>query len=326
MLAGMKWLLIAAVLAAASLGDASAQAYPSRPIRIIVAFAPGGSGDTIARIVAERMRVPLGQTIVIENIGGASGSVGVGRAARASPDGYTLSYGNWPTHVLNGAIYPLPYDVRADFEPVAQLVNEALLIVARKSLPAANLKELIAWLKANPDKASVGTTGLGGVSHVIGVFFQKETGTRFQFVPYRGVGPAMQDMIAGQIDLMFDPSANSVPQVRGGAIRAYAVTAKRRLAVVPDVPTVDEAGLPGFYASNWRALFVPKGTPRPIIAKLNAAVVEALTDPAVRQRLADLGQEIPPREQLTPAALGAMQKAEIDKWWPVIRAANIKAE
>jgi tripartite-type tricarboxylate transporter receptor subunit TctC len=318
--------VLAAVITAASSGSATAQVYPSRPIKMVVAFAAGGSGDTIARILAERMRVSLGQTIVIENVGGASGSVGVGRVARAAGDGYTLCYGNWATHVLNGAIYPLPYDVQNDFEPVAQLVTETTLIVARKTMPANDLKELIAWLKANPDKASVGTTGLGAVSHVLGVFFQKETGTRFQFVPYRGVGPAMQDMIAGQIDMMFDLTANSLPQLRAGAIKGYAVTARRRLAALPDVPTVDEAGLPGFYASNWRALFVPRGTPKPIVGKLNAAVVQALADPAVRQRLADLGQEIPPREQQSPEALAALQKAEIDKWWPIIRAANIRAE
>jgi len=323
----MKQLILAAVIAAAaSIGSATAQVYPSRPITMVVAFAAGGSGDTIARILAERMRASLGQPVIIGNVGGASGSIGVGRVARAAADGYTLSFGNWPTHVLNGAVYALPYDVLKDFEPVAQLVNETMLIVARKTMPANDLKELIAWLKANPDKASVGTTGPGGVSHVLGVFFQKETGTRFQFVPYRGVGPAMQDMVAGQIDMMFDLTANSLPQVRAGTIKGYAVTARSRLPALPDVPTVDEAGLPGFYASNWRALFVPKGTPKPIVDKLNAAVVDALADPAVRQRLADLGQEIPPREQQSPEALGTLQKAEIEKWWPIIKAANIRAD
>jgi tripartite-type tricarboxylate transporter receptor subunit TctC len=323
----MKQLVLAAAIAAAATtGSATAQTYPSRPITMVVAFAAGGSGDTIARILAERMRASLGQPVIIENIGGASGSIGVGRVARAPADGYMLSFGNWPTHVLNGAVYNLSYDVLNDFDPLAQLVNETMLIVARKNMPAQDLKELIAWLKANPDKASVGTTGPGGVSHVLGVFFQKQTGTRFQFVPYRGVGPAMQDMIAGQIDMMFDVMANSLPQVRAGTIKAYAVTTKNRLAAAPDVPTVDEAGLPGFYASNWRALFVPKGTPKAIVDKLNAAVVEALADPAVRQRLADLGQEIPPRAQQSPEALGALQKADIEKWWPIIKAANIKAQ
>ena len=304
---------------------ASAQAYPSRPITAVVAFAAGGSGDTIARILAEHMRKTLGQTIVIENVGGAAGSIGVGSVARAPADGYTLIFGNWPTHVLNGAIYALPYHVLNDFEPIAQLATESIVIVAKKAMPPNDLKGLIAWLKANPDKASAGTTGAGGVGHVIGIFFQKETGTQFQFVPYRGVGPAMQDLVAGQIDLMFDTSANSLPQVRAGSIKAYAVTSKTRLAAAPEIPTVDEAGLPGFHISNWRGLWAPRGTTKEVIAKLNDAVVQALADPTVRQRLADLGQEIPPREQQTPEALGAYHKADIDKWWPVIKAANIKA-
>jgi tripartite-type tricarboxylate transporter receptor subunit TctC len=304
---------------------ASAQAYPSRPITAVVAFAAGGSGDTIARILAEHMRKTLGQTIVIENVGGAAGSIGVGSVARAPADGYTLIFGNWPTHVLNGAIYALPYHVLNDFEPIAQLATESIVIVAKKAMPPNDLKGLIAWLKANPGKASAGTTGAGGVGHVIGIFFQKETGTQFQFVPYRGVGPAMQDLVAGQIDLMFDTSANSLPQVRAGSIKAYAVTSKTRLAAAPEIPTVDEAGLPGFHISNWRGLWAPRGTPKEVIAKLNDAVVQALADPTVRQRLADLRQEIPPREQQTPEALGAYHKADIDKWWPVIKAANIKA-
>jgi tripartite-type tricarboxylate transporter receptor subunit TctC len=307
--------------------DVAAQTYPSRPITIVVAFAAGGSGDTIARILADHMREQLGQTIVVENVGGAAGSIGVGRVARAAPDGYTISAGNWPTHVLNGAIFPsLGYDVLTDFEPIALIATESVVIVGKKAIPANDLKELIAWLKANPDKASAGTTGSGGVGHVVGVFFQKETGTQFQFVPYRGVGPAMQDMIAGQIDIMFDTSANSLPQVRSGSIKGYAVTAKTRLPAAPDIPTVDEAGLPNFHISNWRGLWAPKGTPRDVIEKLNAAVRSALADPTVRKRLGDLGQELFPPEQLTPEALGALQKAEIEKWWPIIKAANIKAQ
>jgi len=304
---------------------ARAQAWPSRPITAIVSFAAGGSGDTIGRILAEHMRTTLGQTIVVENIGGAAGSIGVGRVARAAPDGYTLIFGNWPTHVLNGAIYSLPYHVLNDFEPIAMIASESIVIVAKKAMPANNLKELIAWMKANPDKASAGTTGAGGVGHVIGVFFQKETGTQFQFVPYRGLAPAMQDLVSGQIDIMFDTSANSLPQVRGGNVKVYAVTSKERLASAPDIPTVDEAGLPGFHISNWRGLWAPKGTPKDVIAKLNDAVVRALADPTVRKRLADLGQEIPPREQQTPEALGAYQKADIERWWPIMKAANIKA-
>jgi len=304
---------------------AHAQAYPARPITAVVAFAAGGSGDTIARILAEHMQKTLGQTIVIENVGAAAGTIGVGRVARAANDGYTLIFGNWPTHVLNGAIYSLPYHVLNDFEPIAQLASESIVIVAKKTLPPNNLKELIAWLKANPNKASAGTTGAGGVGHVIGIFFQKETGTQFQFVPYRGVGPAMQDLVAGQIDLMFDTSANSLPQVRAGTVKGFAVTSKTRLASAPDVPTVDEAGMPGFHISNWRGLWAPKGTPKDVIAKLNDSVVKALADPAVRQRLGDLGQEIPARADQTPEALGAFQKADIERWWPIIKAADIKA-
>jgi len=303
---------------------ARGQDYPSRPITAIVAFAAGGSGDTIARILAEHMRKTLGQTIVIENVGGAAGTIGVGRVARAAPDGYTISFGNWPTHVLNGAIYPLPYHVFDDFEPVAMLATESIVIVGNKGLPPNDLKGLIAWLKANPDKASAGTTGAGGVGHVIGVFFQKETGTQFQFVPYRGVGPAMQDLVAGQIHIMFDTSANSIPQVRAGIVKAFAVASKARVASAPEIPTVDEAGLPGFHISNWRGLWAPKGTPKDVIAKVNDAVVRALADPTVSKQLADLGQEIPPREQQTPEALASYQKANISRWWPIIKAANIK--
>jgi tripartite-type tricarboxylate transporter receptor subunit TctC len=303
---------------------ARAQAYPSRPITAVVAFAAGGSGDTIARIMGDHMRKTLGQTIVVENVGGAAGTIGTGRVARAAPDGYTVIFGNWPTHVLNGAIYPLTYHVLNDFEPVAMLATESIVIVGKKALPPNNLKGLIAWLKDNPNKASAGTTGAGGVGHVIGLFFQKETGTQFQFVPYRGVGPAMQDLVSGQIDIMFDTSANSLPQVRGGTIKGFAVTSQARLESAPNLPTVDEAGLPGFHISNWRGLWAPKGTPKDVIAKLNDAVVKALADPDVRKRLGDLGQEIPPREQQTPEALAKYQKADIERWWPVIKAAKIK--
>jgi tripartite-type tricarboxylate transporter receptor subunit TctC len=322
-----KLSLVAAFVALlAGISGIAAQTYPSRPITLVVAFAAGGSGDTIARILADHMRSDLGQTVIVENVGGAAGSIGVGRVARSAPDGYTISAGNWPTHVLNGAIYSLNYDVLKDFEPISLVATESIVIVGRKDLPAAGLKDLIAWLRANPDKASAGTSGPGSVGHVVGVFFQKETGTRFTFVPYRGVGPAIQDMIAGQIDIMFDTSANSLPQVRSGNVKAFAVTSKTRLPAAPDIPTVEEAGLPGFHISNWRGLWAPKGTPRDVILKLNAAARNALADPTVHKRLGDLGQELFPPEQLTPEALGTLQAAEIAKWWPIIKAANIKAQ
>ncbi len=303
-----------------------AQTYPSRPITMIVPFPAGGATDTLGRLLGERMRGFLGQPVVIENVAGAAGSIGVGRAVRAAPDGYTLSIGTSTTHVLIGALYALPFDLLKDLEPVALIASEPLLVVTKKSMPATDLKELIAWLKANPGKASAGIAGVGATGHVTGLAFQQETDTRFQFVPYRGNGPAMQDLIAGQIDLMIEPSSNFVGQVRAGSLKAFAITAKTRLAAAPDIPTVDEAGLAGFYASLWYGLWVPKDTPKDIIAKLNAALVEALEAPPVRSRLAELGPEIAPRDQQTPAALAALQKAEIEKWWPIIKAANIKAE
>jgi tripartite-type tricarboxylate transporter receptor subunit TctC len=315
---------ITAVLVIAAVNTASAQVYPSRPITLIVPFPAGGSTDAIGRIVAERMRVSLGQPVIIENVGGAGGSIGVGRVARATPDGYTLDIGQWDTHVANGATFSLSYDVLKDFEPVALISSNPFLILAKKAMPADDLKSLIAWLKGNPDKASQAIPTAG--SHVAGILFQKETGTRFAFVPYRGGGPAMQDLVAGQIDLMIIQAAVALPQVRAGAIKAYAVTASSRFPAAPDIPTVDEAGLPGIHISGWFALFAPKGTPTEVVTKLNTAVVEALADPTVRARLANLGQEIFPREQQTPQALAAYHKAEIEKWWPIIKAANIKAE
>jgi tripartite-type tricarboxylate transporter receptor subunit TctC len=287
---------------------------------MIVPLAAGGPIDAIARIVAEGMSASLGQPVIIENVTGASGSLGVGRVARAKPDGYTISLGYIGTHVFNGAAFPLPYDLLNDFEPVSLLVSNPLLIVARKTMAAKDLRELIAWLKANPDKASEGTTGPGGSSQVAGIYFQKETGTRFQLVPYRGAAPMMQDLLAGRIDLMFDFVANSLPQVLSGTIKAYAVTAPSRLPAAPDIPTVDEAGLPGFYVTAWEGVWAPKGTPKDVIGKLNAAIVAALADSSVRRQLADLGQDIYPRDQQTPEALGALQRAEIKKWWPIIKA------
>ena len=304
---------------------ASAQTYPTRPITMIVPFPAGGPTDVIARTLAEHMKVSLGQNIVVENIAGAGGSIGVSRAALAMGNGYTLSIGSISTHVMNGAVYPLDFDLQTAFEPISLLASSPLLIIGKKNLPAKDLKEFIAWLKANPDKASQGTFGAGNISHVAGIYFQRETGTRFAFVPYRGSPPAMLDLLAGQIDMMFDLAASAIPQVRAGAVKCYAVTAKTRMAAAPDIPTVDEAGLPGFYMSLWNGLWVPKGTHRDIVSKLNAAVIDALAHPSVRQRLTDLGLEIAPREEQTPEALRALQKAEIEKWWPIIKAAGVKA-
>jgi len=324
----MKTLLAALVAAAtfAGISPVAAQAYPTHPITMVVPFSAGGPTDTIARIMAERMGKALGQTVVVENVTGAAGSIGVGRVARAAPDGYTLSIGHWSTHVVNGAVYELSYELLKDFEPVAMIATNPQLIVTRTTVPATNLNELITWVKVNQEKVSVGTAGVGSASHVGGIYFQNIIDAKLLFVPYRGTAPAMQDLIAGRTDLMLDQAANSLPWVRSGKIRAYAVTAKARMAAAPDIPTVDEAGLPGLYIAVWHALWVPKGTPKDIVARLNAAVVEALADPSVRQRLADLGQEIPPREQQTPDALGAYHQAEIAKWWPLIKAAGIKAE
>ena len=318
--------LALAALAIAGAVPATAQPFPARPLNMIVPFAPGGPTDTIGRIIAERVRAPLGQPVIIENVTGAGGSIGVGRVVRAAPDGYTISIGNSSSHVFNGAIYSLQYDLLNDLEPVALLCSQPLLIVAKKAMPADDLKRLIAWLQANPDKASQGTPGAGTAAHITGAFFQKQTGTRFAFVPYRGTGPAMQDLIAGQIDFMIDTPTNSLPHVRAGAIKVYAVTDTHRLAAAPDIPTVDEAGLSGLYALNWQAVFVPKGTPKDVVTRLNSAIVTALGDATVRRRLTGIGQEIFPREQQTPEALAAYQKAEIEKWWPIVKEANIKAE
>jgi tripartite-type tricarboxylate transporter receptor subunit TctC len=305
---------------------AKAQVYPSRPITMVVPFPPGGPLDSVARITAEAMRVSLGQPVIIENVAGAAGSLGVGRVARAAADGYTLSAGFVGTHVFNGATYTLQYDVLKDFEPISLIANNSWLIVAKKTMPANDLKDLIAWLKSNPDKASQGTAGPGSPHHVAGVFFQKETGTRFQFVPYRGAAPAMQALVAGQIELIIDSPTIAMPQVRAGTIKGYAVAAKSRLATAPDIPTVDEAGLPGFYFWGWSGLWAPKGTPKEVIAKLSTAVADGLAEAAVRSRFADIGMQVFPREQQTPEALSAHQKAEIAKWWPIIKAAGIKVE
>jgi tripartite-type tricarboxylate transporter receptor subunit TctC len=307
-------------------GSVTAQPYPSRPITMLAPFPEGAPVDAVGRIIAERMRHSLGQAIIVENISGGGGSIGVARAARAAADGYTISLGNFSSHVLAAAIQKVQYDVLKEFEPVVLLASNPQLIVSRNTVPAIDLRGLIAWLMANGEKATAGTAGVGSVSHIAGVFFQKETGTHFQFVPYRGVNLAQQDLIGGQIDLLFDQAINALANVHAGKIRAYAVTAKSRLDSAPDIPTVDEAGLPALHMSVWNALWVPKYTPKDIVAKLNASAVEALADPAVRRHLGERGLDIPPRERQTPEALGAFHKAEIEKWWPIIRAAAIKTE
>ncbi len=323
-----KWLtvLLVAALGLGSAGLAAAQNYPARPLTMIVPFPAGGATDTLARFLGENMRPLLGQPVVIENVAGAAGSLGVGRAVRSAGDGYTLSIGTSTTHMLIGGLYPLPFDLLKDLEPVIQIGSEPLLIVGKKGLPANDLQGLIAWLKANPDKASVGIAGVGATGHLTGISFQKATGTKFQFVPYRGNAPAMQDLLAGQIDFMIEPSSNFKSLVGAGSVKPFAVTGTARLPSSPDIPTADEAGLPGFFASLWYGLWVPKDTPKDIIAKLNATMVQVLADPSVKKRFDDLGIQIAPLDRQSPEALRAFQKAEAERWWPIIKAANIKVE
>jgi len=305
---------------------ARAQAFPSRPITMVVPVPAGGAMDTNARLVAQGMRDALGQPVVIENITGASGSIGAGRVARAAPDGYTICYGANVTHALNAAVYTLNYDVVADFEPIALIGSTPWLVAARKNLPANDLRGLIAWLKANPDKASSGTAGPGSPSHIGGVLFQNITGTRFQLIPYKGTAPSIPDLVSGNLDMAILDPITSLPQFRGGRIKIFAVMAKSRTATAPDIPTVDEAGAPGAYIEPWQAMFAPKGTPKDVIAKLNSAVISALGDPAIRKRFVEQSYVLTPRENLTPAYLATFQKAEIAKWTPIIKAAGIKAK
>ena len=324
----MKTPLVIFALAAtfgASLSG-TAQTYPSRSITIVVPFSAGGPTDTLARIMSERMRKTLGQPVVIDNTTGAGGSIGVGKVARAAPDGYMVSIGHWGTHVVNGAYYSLPFNLLTDFEPVAMIASNPQIIISKTAVPATNLKELIAWINANQGKVLMGTGGVGGASHMAAIYFQSKIGAEFQYVPYRGGAPALQALLAGEIDLYVTQISNVAGQIKAGRVRAYAVTANTRQAAAPEIPTVDEAGVPGLYTSVWHGIWLPKSTPRDVIMKLNAAIVETLADPVVRQRFADLGQEIPPREQQTPEALFAYHKAEIDKWWPMIKAAGLKAE
>ena len=323
----MTRLLVAVALAAGlQMGSAAAQDYPTRPITIIVPFPAGGPTDTLARIMGDRMKASLGQPLVVENVTGAGATIGVGRAVQAAPDGYTVIVGNWTSHVGAGALYPVQWHILRDLEPVAPLSVSSLMIVGRTSLPANNAKELITWLKANPDKASAASVGSGSGAHICGLYFQEKTGTRFQFIPYRGGAPAMQDLVAGQIDLMCAEASQTLSHVRGGKMKAFAVMSKTRFPALPDVPTMEEVGVTGLEISFWHGMWAPKGTPAAVIAKLNDAVVAAFEDPAVRKRIGDLGQAIPAREALTPAALATHHKAEVEKWWPIIKAANIKVE
>ncbi len=315
-----------AIAALAGIAGAQAQTYPSRPITIVVPFPPGGSTGAMARILLEPMQAALGQTIIIENVGGGGGSIGVGRVARAAPDGYTVSFSHMQTHVLNGAVLNLSYDVVTDFEPVALISDTPQTIVARTSFPANNLRETIDWLKANPGKGTVGVVGVGGPGDITVWQFQKLTGTSLQLVPYRGGAPLLQDLVSGQIDFNFGQASTYLGAVRSGQLKAMAVQAKQRWSIAPEIPTVDEAGVPGLYGSYWHGMWVPKDTPKDIVAKLNAAVVAALADPAVKKRFNDFGQELWPRDKQTPEALAAHQKAEIERWWPIIKASGIKVQ
>lgn len=318
---------VALVFIATSFVSALAQTYPSRPITIVVGLPSGSSTDIFTRVLGERMKSTLGQSLIVENLTGAGGTIGTARAARAAPDGYTLSVGNVGTHVVSPATYPnIQYHPLNDFEPVALFATSPYWLIAKKALPPKDLRELITWLKANPDKASLAMVGTGGIDQIVGTYFQQQTGTRFQFVPYRGGAPAIQDLLAGHVDLRFDAVSGALAQVRSGQLKAYAVLGKARVPAAPEIPTTDELGVPALYVTFWFGLWAPKGTPKPVVGRLNNAVVEALEDPAVRRRITDLGAEIPPREQQTPEAFGVFHKAEVDKWWPFIKSANIKAE
>ena len=322
----IKAMIAIALGAVCAIGGANAQSFPSRPVTILVPLAAGGSTDTIGRIIAEGMRPHLGQPVIVENSPGAGGSTGVIRVARGTPDGYTVQIGQWGTNVASGAVYDLPIDLLKDLEPVGLICTQPFMIVGRKNLPANNLKELIAWIKDNPGKVTLGNAGIGSPGHVSGVFFQNTIGAKMVFVPYRSAGPASQDMLAGNIDMMMDTAATSGNYVKNGLLKAFAISANKRSPAMPDVPTVDEAGMPGFYFYFWHALWVPKGTPPDVIAKLNDALVKARNDPATRKRLADAGQEFFPDSMNAPEGLAKFQKEEIDKWWPVIKSAGIRAQ
>jgi tripartite-type tricarboxylate transporter receptor subunit TctC len=322
-----KTLLAACALLATFAGVASAdEKFPAHPITVVVPFSAGGPSDAMMRILGERMKLSLGEAILVENTTGAGGSIGVGRVVHSPPDGYTVGFGHLGTHVANGAIYKLNYDLVADLEPVVLLPSNPMVVVSKNAVPAKTLPELIAWLKSRPQPATAGTAGAGSGSHIAGLAFENAAGIKLQYVPYRGTGPALNDLVAGQIDIIVDQTSNSINQIRAGNIRAYAVTDSKRVDQAPDIPTVDEVGLPNFHMTLWSGLWVPKGTPKEIIEKLNKAVLEALADPQVMKQLENLGLQMPPADKSTPEALGDWQKAEIAKWWPVIKAAHVKVD
>ncbi len=321
--AALATVLIAAIAATTT---AYADDYPSHPIVMVVPLAPGGSTDVLARITAQGMSKQLGQPVVVENTSGAGGTIGVTKAERSAPDGYTILFGQWGTNMANGAIYSLDFDLVKDFEPIALVATQPFMIDARKALPPNNLKELIAWLKQNGDKTTEGNSGVGSPSHIAGILLQQTLGVKWQMVPYRSAGLSMQDLVAGNVDIALDAPAVVMPQYKAGTVKTFAAAAPKRVGVMPDIPTTDEAGLPGFYFSFWHAIWAPKGTPKDIIAKLNKAVVAGLADPEIHKRMIDLAQDIYPPEQQTPEALLAFQQAEIAKWWPIIKAAGVKAE
>jgi len=324
----MRKTLLAALIATFALtaSASAAENYPSHPITIVVPFAAGGPSDAMMRILGEPMKLSLGQTILIENTTGAGGSIGVGRVVHSAPDGYTIGFGHLGTHVANGAIYKLNYDLVTDLEPIVLLPSNPMVIVSKNAVPAKSLQELIGWLKSRPQPATAGTAGAGSGSHIAGLALESAAGVKLQYVPYRGTGPALNDLVAGQIDLIVDQISNSINQIRAGTIRAYAVTDSQRVEQAPDIPTVDEAGLSNFHMTLWSGLWAPKGTPKEVVEKLNKATLKALNDPQVRKQLENLGLQMPPADKSTPEALGEWQKAEIARWWPIIEAAKVKVE
>lgn len=319
-------LVVSTLSAMAWAGSSSAQAWPVKPISIVVPFSAGGPTDTLARIMSEPMRRFLGQTVVVENVTGAGGSIGVGKVVRSAPDGYTVSIGHWGTHVVNGAYYKLDYDLLRDLDPVGMFADNPQVVVSNMSVPAKDLKELVAWIKSNPDRLKFGTGGIGGASHMAGIYFMNRVGAKTEYIAYRGGAPAMAALLGGEVNVYVTQVASAVPQTRQGKIRAYMVTAKNRQAAAPEIPTADEAGMPGLYTSVWHAFWVPKGTPKDTNMKLNAAMAEAMSDPTVRKRFIDLGQEIPSGAGLSQQTLARHHKAEIDKWWPIIKEAGLRAD